>query len=113
MENIFSLQYGVAGVCVLLTIMVLLEVGKFLWSIQQKKESVSEATLTQLAANSRELTLALRLLESRLKSMEQLLGDLPKMKTDLQRFYTAMKEIAGEKWPAIREEMTKGGLTST
>lgn len=115
MEKLFSLEYGIGGVCVLLTLMVLLRVGEFVWKIVERKEKVSEKTIENLIRSVQDNTVALQFLDARfdqrLKNIEASIAELPKLKTDLRRFYAAMKEIAGDKWPAIREEITKDGFT--
>jgi len=101
MEEMFSLKYGIAGICVMLTIMVLLKVGEFLWSLREKKDTLSETSI-------KNLTEAVKHLDARLEGFERSIADLPKFKMDMRRFYAAIKAIAGpDKWPGIREEIMK------
>lgn len=109
MAKLFSVQYGIGGICVLLTIMVLLEVGKFLWAIQAKKASLSEQAVLDLTKAVQANTVATQFLEQRLQHLEISMSELPKLKLDLRRFYTAIKTIAGDKWPNIRDEIMKDG----
>jgi hypothetical protein len=111
MEKLFSLEYGIGGVCVLLTLMVLLRVGEFVWKIVERKEKVSEKTLEELVHAVREASISMKFIDERLKLIEAAVSEIPKMKTDLRRFYAAMKEVAGDKWPSIRDEITKDGFT--
>lgn len=104
MENLFSLQYGVAGVCVLLTIMILVQVGKFLWSLKEKKESVSDRQVGELIERCKKL-------EDRIGNCEKLIADLPKFRTDMRRFYAAVKDIAGDRWPKIRDDIMRDDFT--
>lgn len=110
MEKLFSLEYGIGGVCVLLTVMVLLKVGEFLWALREKKESSSEIALQNLTEAVQNNTVATQLMDHRLASLEHAISEFPKFKTDLRRFYAAIKEIAGDKWPAIRDEIVKDGF---
>src|ERR1700689_4714361 len=110
MDKIFSLEYGVGGVCVLLTIMVLMKVGEFVWSVREKRESLSESAITELTKAVQQNTVALQFLEMRLKALELSVTEFPKLKNDIRRFYTAMKEIAGERWADIRDEIMKDGF---
>lgn len=48
MTNLVAEKYGIGGICVLLTLMVLLKVGELLWSIQTKREQRSYAKLCKL-----------------------------------------------------------------
>lgn len=111
MEKLFSLEYGIGGVCVLLTLMVLLRVAEFVWKMVERKGKISEETLETLVRAVRESTVAMKFQDQRLKSIEDAVSELPKIKTDLRRFYAAMKEIAGDQWPAIRDEILKDGFT--
>lgn len=111
MEKFFSLQYGVAGICVLLTIHVLIYVGEFLWKIREKKETISDLAVKDLTSAMYSNTSATRHLDNRLQHLERTITDLPKFKTDLRRFYAAIKEVAGDKWPKIRDEIMKDEFT--
>lgn len=110
MEKLFSLEYGIAGACVLLTLMIFLKVGEFLWHLKEVRENISEQTTKELIAAVQQNTVATQLLEHRLLVMEEAISEVPKLKTDLRRFYSAIKEIAGDKWPAIRDEIVKDGF---
>ena len=111
MEKILSLEYGVGGVCVLLTLMVLLKVGEFLWKMRERKDTLSETAIQDLTAAVESSTRAMQHLDLRLQHMEKSIAELPKFKTDIRRFYSAIKEVAGEKWPAIRDEIMKDEFT--
>lgn len=94
----FDLKYGVAGICLLLTIFVLVRVGEFLWSLREKKDSASEESIKNLTAAVQANTAAI-------EKINLLLSDLPKMRLDLRRSFGALKNLAGDKWPQIREGM--------
>lgn len=112
MEKLFSLEYGIGGVCVLLTIMVLIKVGEFVWAIREKKEILSDNVLTELNKTVQSNTIALQMLELRLRNIETTIADIPKLRNDLRRFYSAIKEMAGEKWPKVRDEIMKDGFNT-
>jgi Tfp pilus assembly protein PilO len=95
-ENAFKLEYGVAGVCVLLTIMVVFQAFKFVWALREKKDNLSEKTI-------KELVIAVQ-------KLEQTVADLPKFRTDIRRFYAAIKHVSGDRWPTIRDEIMKDDL---
>lgn len=111
MEKLFSLEYGIGGICVLLTLTVLLKVAEFIWSVREKKESLSEQAVTDLTKAVQANTVATQFLEHRLQTLESSVNEVPKLKTDLRRFYSAIKEIAGDRWGKIREEIMKDDLT--
>ncbi len=103
MEKLFSPEYGVAGICVLLTINILVKLGEFLWSLKQKKESASDATIEKLIQTVKENTYAI-------EHLEKSVSELPKMKTDLRRFFAAVKAISGDKWSQIKKEILEDDL---
>lgn len=110
-----SLENGVAGVCVLLTILVLWKVFEFVWKMYteraKEKTVLSDETVKKLTAAVEESTKASQQLEARLKHLEQSAADFPKLKLDVRRFYAAIKEVAGDRWPAIRDEILKDEFT--
>lgn len=110
MEKFFSIEYGIAGICVMLTIMVLTRVAEFAWGLREKKETLSEASIEKLASAVENNTKAIQALIQRLERVETLVSEIPKFKTDVRRFYSAIKELAGEDWPKIRDEIMKDEL---
>lgn len=111
MEGALSLKYGIGGLCVLFTLSVLLRVSEFLWKLREKKESISETAIQDLTVAVRQNTAATQHLDRRLEKLEGMASDMPKFKTDIRRFYAAIKEVAGEKWPKIRDEIMKDEFT--
>lgn len=111
MEKLLTLEYGIGGLCVLVTLSILVRVGEFVWSLREKKESLSEATIVKLTQAMQENTLAVKHLDCRLEALERSASDLPKFKVDMRRFYSGLKEVAGEKWPKIRDEIMKDDFT--
>lgn len=98
MNDILALKYGVAGVCVMFTILILVEVAKFYVRHRQQRESTLEDTI-------KALTKATVSLENRLGAIEKSTSDVPKLREDLRKFYSAIKTIAGDKWPQIRDDL--------
>lgn len=95
-----SLGYGVGGICVLLTLNILVKVAQFLIEHQKRKAQVTEATV-------RELVEAVKKLEFRMIELNVSFDQMTKLKTDMVRSFTALKNLAGDRWPAIREEIMK------
>lgn len=113
MENLFSLEYGVGGACVLLTIMILIKVAEFLWKLREKRETVSEQAIKALTKAVQENTIANQFLELRMKTLEGTISEVPKMRNDLRRFYAAIKELAGpDKWLEIRDQIMKDDFSA-
>lgn len=111
MEKAFSLEYGIGGLCVLFTLMVMLKVGEFLWKLREKKETLSEAAVKDLTLAMQANTAATQHLDHRLQQIEKMVVDVPKFKTDLRRFYTALKILGGDRWPQVRDEIMKDEFT--
>ncbi len=109
MEKLLDLKDGVAGllvsICVLLSLQLVFRTGMFLWALREKKESASENAIKELTAVVRLNTVATEHLDARLGEIENTLSELPKFKLDMRRMFTAIKLIAGEKWPQIRKEI--------
>lgn len=112
MEDALSLKYGVGGLCVLLTIMVLLKVAEFAWKTKEEREQLSEKTVRELTKAVQENTIATQFLELRMKTLEGTFSEVPKLRNDLRRFYGAIKSLAGDRWLEIREEIMKDEFSS-
>lgn len=110
MEAVFQ-RYGIAGVCILLTLMLFAHVGEFLWKIQQKKSTATDEAIEQLTTAVEENTCAHKSLQNRIIHLESTIAELPKFKTDVRRFYAAIKELSGDEWPRIRDEILKDEFT--
>lgn len=114
LEKAFS-QYGVAGVCILLTIMVLMRAGEFVWAItaekEKEKQTISSKAIEDLTKALKESTIAIGTLEHRLEHIERVVLEFPKLKNDVRRFYSAIKQVSGDRWPQIRDEIMKDDFT--
>lgn len=111
MEGLLSLKYGIGGLCVLFTLSVLLRVGEFLWKLREKKETISETAIKDLTLAVQQNTSATQHLDRRLEKLEAIASEMPKFKIDIRRFYAAIKEVAGDNWPKIRDEIMKDEFT--
>lgn len=111
MEDVFSLKYGVGGLCALLTLLVVLKAGEIVLAFQKKKEALSESAIKDLTIAVQQNTAATQHLDRRLEKLEGVAAELPKFKLDIRRFYSALKVIAGDKWPRIRDEIMKDDFT--
>ena len=72
----------------------------FLWNLNNKSTE-------KLTKSVQENTDALRHLDGQLKETQKVFAEFPKMKTDLNRLFTATKLLAGPQWPEIRSEIMK------
>lgn len=104
MADLFDLKYGIAGICVLLTLHILVRVAIFAFEMQKKKQSASEKAVEDLTA-------AVLASTKTIEHLQASIAELPKIKTDIRRFYIAVKFIAGDDWPKIRKEIMEEDLT--
>lgn len=98
MEGAFDLKYGVAGLCILITIYILVRVGEFVWGLKEKKETATEATIQKLIATIEHL-------DKRIGSMEAGFAEVAKLKKDLTRCFAALRLGMGDKWNDIRKQI--------
>lgn len=102
---------GVAGLlvgaCVLLTFRLLVELGKFFWSLKKEKDQLSEKTTKELILAVKQNTDEIKKLEDSMTGLKTAISEMPKFKLDLKRLFTATKIIAGDKWPEIRDEIMR------
>ena len=91
MKELISLESTLAGVFIM-------QVLKFVWDIVKKKQDHSEDTMKYN-------TVAVQTLTASLDKLKEQISEIPKMKTDIKRSFTAHKIIAGDKWPEIRKEI--------
>lgn len=109
MEALLDTKNGVASllasICALLAFHLLFKVGEFLWEILKKKNEVSEQTFEKLTAALQVNTRAVHELKTQIHGIERDLSEIPKLKLDLKRLFSAVKTISGDKWPSIRREI--------
>lgn len=110
MEELY-LKYGVGGVCVMLSLHLLFRVGEFVWRLKEQSQSVSEKAVHTLTRALADNTHAMKNLDQRLELIEKTMAEFPKFKTDIRRFYAAIKHVAGDAWPLIRDEIMKDEFT--
>lgn len=94
-----------ASICVILTLLLVIQVAKFVWSIIKEKQQASENTVAENTKAVQSLTKSTESLNARLGEVEKHLSEIPKMKKDLRRNFNALKLIAGKDWPKIREAL--------
>lgn len=97
MDHLLDTEHGLptllASLSVVASLHVFLKIGEFLWRWRENKDRISDETVRKLIASIDELKIAV--------------SDLPKLKTDVRRYYHALKVLAGSKWPQVRAEILK------
>ncbi len=108
MEKLFEAAGAssvLAAICVVLTLRLVADLGKFLWEFKEKKDAVTESSIKHLSTAVNLSTSATEKLENRMKALEHTISDITKFKTDLRRFYAALKLVAGDDWDVIRRKI--------
>lgn len=101
MKELFELlssANGIPALCVLVTLFLLLKIGEFVWKLIEQKDKLKDDTV-------KELSDALKKNTQTLDEMKPLLSEIPKMKIDLRRYFTAMKIISGDKWKEVYRDV--------
>lgn len=93
-----SSKYGLVGIVIMLAIMVVIRVGEYLMKVKDRRDAVTEKSLQQLTAA--------------VTRLEHTMSEIPKIKTDVRRFYAAVKIISGENWQKVRDEILKEDMMS-
>ena len=96
---VILIAVGVVAVC----LNILLRVGEFVFKIFEKKSEVSEQSIAKLTATIELNTRSMDKLECRLALTEKELAEIPTMKKHLNRFFSALKHVAGDEWPKVSE----------
>ncbi len=102
------------GICLLILTSLghlILRIVQFVSWVVKKK---AEATVKEITDNTSAIqtcTKAIEKLEQRMEKNEVALAEVPKLKTDLRRWYAALRVLAKDDWPKIREEIIKDDLT--
>lgn len=106
MEELIDTKHGIgtllATIALVICMQLVLKVGEFLWEIFKKKSEVTEDGIEKLTGSINQNTRAVEELKFQLTQIEKEVIGLPKMKEDLNRNFTAIKILAGERWPEIR-----------
>lgn len=107
LETLLNEKQGIptllASIVVVMGLHLLFKVGEFLWEMLKKKTEVSEKSIENLTGALQKTTEAVRRLDDRLVEIEKDLSQMPKIRLDLRRMFSAIKHLAGENWKEIRE----------
>lgn len=73
--------------------------------IRAQKDSASEASIKELTQAVNNNSVVTAHLDRRLGDVEKTYSELPKLKVDMRKFYSAIKVLSGERWSKIRKEI--------
>lgn len=107
MGELIDTQHGssslLAGIAVVLCLHLIFKVGEFLWNMLKKKSELSDLSVERLTNALKVNTSAVEKLEHEINRVKQDLSQIPHLKRSLNRAFSAIKMMAGEEWPKIRE----------
>jgi hypothetical protein len=107
LSNSSGLAGLLASICVLMTCRFLFSLGEFVWKIKKEKDQLSEKTILELVAAMKANTESLKTLDHEMKALKDAFAEVPKLKLDLRRLFSATKMLAGDQWSDIRDEIMR------
>ena len=78
---------------------LLLGVGKFVYGLIKEKSKHTDRAVEGFGK-----------LETRMVAIERDMNEMLKMRQDFRRIFTALKAIAGDKWPEVRKAVLEDDL---
>lgn len=109
MESLLDSHHGatslLAGLIILLCLHLLMQVGRFLFEILKKKNESYERQIEGLLSALKSNSDTFQKFEHRIAAIERDLNEVLKFKVDFRRLFSAVKFIAGDKWPEAKKAM--------
>lgn len=93
------------SIAAILFLTLFMKMVEFIVTILKKKSELSEKSIADLTSALRVNTAAVEKLDARIAAAEKTMAELPKLKLDLRRLFTAVKRISGDDWEKIRKEI--------
>lgn len=114
MENLIDTQHGfsvlLVSIIVLLAFQLLARVGEFLWKLSTQRSSSTDSEITKIDLALTQNTQAVRELRIQIGILERELAEVHKFKSDSQKLFSAVKIMAGKRWPEVRKAMEDDAL---
>lgn len=109
MDLLTNPQNGVipllAGIAVVLSLQLVVRVGQFVFDLVKRKSESSDSKIVEMATMLQQNTVAVNELRSLIRGLERELSEIHKYRMDTQKLFSAVKLMAGKKWPEIRKAM--------
>ncbi len=109
MESLIDSQHGastlLAGLVIILCLHLVLKLAQFLYEMARKKNELSERNIESLSNSLKTAIDSIQSTNSRLAAVERDLNEVLKFKLDFRRLFSAVKYIAGDKWPEAKKAM--------
>ena len=97
----------IVSIIILLALNLFAKLGSFVFDLLKKKADTTERAMGKMTLALQENSKALEQLKSEIASIHKELSDVGKLRLDLRRYYGALKLLAKEDWPKIRDEIMK------
>lgn len=90
--------HGIEGLILVLGLHLIVKVGEFAYKLFQKKSAAMEKNVEAMSRT-------LKGLEVRQMAVERDLNTILKFRNDFNKLFSALKFLAGDKWPEIHEKL--------
>ncbi len=94
-----------AGIAVVLSLQLVVRVGQFVFELMKKKTETSDSKIIEMSTSLQQNTSAVNELRTLIRGLERELAEIHKYRMDTQKLFSAVKLMAGKKWPEIRKAM--------
>lgn len=107
-------KHGIEGLVIILCVHLVFNVGKFVFHLFDKKradtEKATDHKITKLDLTLQQFDGAVRELRVQIGLLEKELIEVHKFKSDSQKLFSAVKILAGKRWPEVRKALLEDGL---
>ena len=109
MEHFVDSEHGasvmLAGLVVLLALHLIAKVGEFLWELLKNKDEKKDRDLTEVSLALQANSEAVRELRVQIGILQVELTKVSEVHHHTQKLFSAVKYLAGPKWPRIRKHL--------
>ncbi len=87
----------------LLLLQLIVAIGKFLWELLKKKTDDAQQQMSRIELALQQNTQAVRDIRIQMGVLDRDLSKVHDLSKDIQNISSAVKYMAGKRWPAIRK----------
>ncbi len=115
MESLIDSQHGpailLASLVVILALNFFAKIGEFVFNMFKKKSEGVDQEITKIDISLTQNTQVMRELRIQVQQLERELSDVHKLNADIQKLFSALKYLAGKKWPEVKKVMAEDALS--
>ena len=100
-----SFNSFMVAVVVLLALNLVARIGQFLWNLATHKSKTTDGEISKIDLALTQNTQAVRELRIQVQLLERELGEVHKFKSDSQKLFSAIKIMAGKRWPEVQHQV--------